>query len=142
MTFPRPLGLGPNRPVDGGTGVTVDTIVMTPLPSVPLTGVEGQQIVLTDGTHWQYIGGLWSAVVSSGLDIPTADIRYRKKQSYVHIQGVASAAWTIVHNLGTYPAVVVEDSSGAVVEVGWTYVDANTLIVAAVGAFSGRAYLS
>jgi hypothetical protein len=142
VTFPRPLGLGANRPVDGGAGVTVDTFVLVPMVSLPAVGVEGQQVLLANGTHWQYISGAWTAVAGSGLDIPTADARYRKKQSYVHTQGVASASWTIVHNLGTYPAVVVEDSSGAVVEVGWTYVDDTTLIITAVGAFSGRAYLS
>jgi hypothetical protein len=57
-------------------------------------------------------------------------------------QGAPAAVWTIVHNLGIYPAVRVVDSSGALVEGSVTYQDANTVIVSFSAGFSGTAYLS
>lgn len=62
--------------------------------------------------------------------------------AYTHIQSVASATWTVVHNLGWYPNVVVQDSSGTTVEGDITYDSRVKLTLTFSGAFSGRAYLS
>ena len=58
---------------------------------------------------------------------------------YIHTQGVASALWTVNHNLNRYPAVTVRDSAKNVIQCEIDYVDLNTLIVTSAGAFSGVA---
>lgn len=64
-------------------------------------------------------------------------------QAYVHVQDVPAATWVIVHNLGYYPNVRVEDSAGADIEGGdVANVDLNTLTVSWSVAFGGTAYLS
>lgn len=62
--------------------------------------------------------------------------------SYTHIQGVASSTWVVVHNLGWYPNVTVQDSAGSTVEGDITYNSKVKLTITFSGAFSGRAYLS
>ena len=62
--------------------------------------------------------------------------------SYIHTQGVASAAWTINHNLHFYPNVTVQDSAGNIVEGEIAYTNSDSLIVTFSTAFSGEAYLS
>ena len=142
MTIYRPLGLGPNRPVDAQSGISVDSIVLTPQASLPATGVEGQQILLTDGTVWTWINGAWLQNTTGGLTIAEADARYRAKQAYVFTQGVASALWTVNHNLGSYPGVSVQDSTGRVVKTGVKYIDLNNLEITASRPFSGQAFLT
>lgn len=61
---------------------------------------------------------------------------------YVHTQGVPAAAWTIVHGLGKYPAVTLEDSTGEEVEGAISYDGPNQLTVTFSAAFSGRAILN
>ena len=66
-------------------------------------------------------------------DIPT---------TYVHEQGVASAVWTVQHNLNKYPSVTVVDSSENVIIADVEYVDVNTVKITMNGASKGRAYLN
>ena len=65
-----------------------------------------------------------------------------ERVSYNHVQGVASATWTIVHNLHFYPNVTVQDSAGNIVEGEITYTNSDSLTVTFSTAFSGEAYLS
>ena len=62
--------------------------------------------------------------------------------AYVHTQNAVSALWTVVHGLGIYPQVTVNDSAGTTVEGDVTYIDSNTLQINFGAAFSGTAYLS
>lgn len=66
-------------------------------------------------------------------DIPT---------TYIHEQGVASAVWTVQHNLNKYPSVTVVDSSENVIIADVEYVDVNTVKITMNGASKGRAYLN
>lgn len=66
-------------------------------------------------------------------DIPT---------TYVHEQGVASAVWTVQHNLNKYPSVTVVDSSENVIIADVEYIDVNTVKITMNGASKGRAYLN
>jgi hypothetical protein len=59
-----------------------------------------------------------------------------------HLQAVASAVWTIEHNLGKRPSVVVIDSAGDQVEGMVAYLDANNLMITFSAAFGGEAYLN
>lgn len=63
-------------------------------------------------------------------------------QTYTHTQSVASATWTITHNLNKRPSVTVVDSGGTVVIGDVQYIDDNTIIITFIGAFSGAAYLN
>jgi len=62
--------------------------------------------------------------------------------AYTHTQGVASATWTINHNLGFYPNLTVVDSGGTIYEGEITYTNTVSLTVTFSAAFSGKAYLS
>jgi hypothetical protein len=62
--------------------------------------------------------------------------------AYHHVQGVVSKDWVIPHNLGWYPNVTVQDSTGTMVEGEITYTNPKTLTVHFSSAFSGNAYLS
>ena len=61
---------------------------------------------------------------------------------HVHVQESPSATWTIVHNLGGKPSVMVVDTADTVV-IGEVKYDSNTQItVEFTAAFSGYAYLT
>lgn len=63
-------------------------------------------------------------------------------ETYIHIQGIASATWIIEHNLEKYPNVTIVTSSGTVVEGDVTYNSKNIITVTFNGAFKGKAYLN
>lgn len=65
-----------------------------------------------------------------------------KTVEYTHLQGSASNTWTINHNLGKYPSIMVVDSAGSVVIGDVSYVTINQIIVYFSGTFSGKAYLN
>lgn len=62
--------------------------------------------------------------------------------AYAHTQGVASATWTVNHNLDFYPNVTVQDSAGTIVEGEITYTTRNQVVLTFSSPFSGKAYLS
>ena len=62
--------------------------------------------------------------------------------TYIHEQGVASATWTINHNLNKFPAVSVVDSAGNEIIADVKYEDTNTCIVSMTGASKGKAFLN
>ena len=62
--------------------------------------------------------------------------------AYAHTQSVASATWTINHNLDFYPNVTVVDSAGTIVEGEIAYTSRNQIVLTFSAAFSGTAYLS
>lgn len=61
---------------------------------------------------------------------------------YIHEQGVASAVWTVQHNLDKYPSVTVVDSAENEIVADVEYVDKNSVIIRMTGASKGRAYLN
>ena len=65
-----------------------------------------------------------------------------KVNGYVHEQGVASAVWTVQHNLDKYPSVTVVDSAENEIVAEVEYIDKNTVQIRMIGASKGRAYLS
>lgn len=62
--------------------------------------------------------------------------------AFVFTQDVASALWTVVHNLGIRPNVTVVDSLDREVEADVTYIDDNNLTVGFATPQTGKAYLS
>lgn len=65
-----------------------------------------------------------------------------KLWTFTYEQGVASDTWTITHNLGRKPSVVVVDSADNVFYPAVQYIDLNTLVVTMNGATIGKAYLN
>jgi len=68
--------------------------------------------------------------------------------SHRHVQGTSASVWTVVHNLGYYPAgIQVRDSGGDYHDGRVEYPDINTVIISffvsgVPAAFSGEAFLS
>lgn len=62
--------------------------------------------------------------------------------TYVFDQGMPAALWVINHDLQRFPAVIVSDSTGRIVEGDVVYVSANTVTVQFQAAFSGTAYIN
>lgn len=62
--------------------------------------------------------------------------------SYVHHQTPAASVWTIVHNLGKYPAVETSDLARNEIYGDVDWVDLNTVTVTFAGAVDGYAYLN
>lgn len=62
-------------------------------------------------------------------------------ETFTHDQNVASATWTIVHNLGAFLPVTVIDSANETVEGNVHYVDINTVILSFAAPFGGTAYV-
>lgn len=77
--------------------------------------------------------GYWDVFLSVS---ETGDLSYHFQQA------TPSAVWTIVHNMGKYPSVMVVDSAGTVVEGAVEYLDANSLKVYFSAPFGGDAYLN
>jgi hypothetical protein len=61
---------------------------------------------------------------------------------YTHIQSTPEAVWTVTHNLGKKPSVVVVDSADTVVMGEIEYLTTNSVRLTFVGAFSGKAYFN
>jgi hypothetical protein len=61
---------------------------------------------------------------------------------YTHDQPVASATWTIAHNLGYRPAVDLFDSGGQEFQAEVTHLSENTVIVTLVTPVAGFARLN
>lgn len=62
-------------------------------------------------------------------------------ETYTFAQNIASATWTITHDLGAFLPVTVIDSTGATVEGDIEYVSINQLIVRFAAPFGGTAYV-
>lgn len=60
---------------------------------------------------------------------------------YTHVQAIASAVWTINHNLGGEPTAVVLDSAGTQCEGTFSYPSKNQMVITFTGAFAGTAYI-
>ena len=60
---------------------------------------------------------------------------------YVHTRAVASATWTINHNLNAEPTAVVLDSAGTQCEGTFSYPSKNQMIITFTVAFAGTAYV-
>ena len=62
--------------------------------------------------------------------------------NYIYTQSTANDTWSISHNLGRYPSVMVADTSGSVAVGTVTYIDSNNLTITFSAPFSGTAYLN
>lgn len=65
-----------------------------------------------------------------------------RPSTYVHTQSTAASVWTITHNMGKYPSVMVVDSAKNVVYGDVKYDGLNRLTLTFSATFSGYAYLN
>lgn len=63
-------------------------------------------------------------------------------KNYVHTQSAAAATWTVIHNLGKFPAVEVVDSGGSTLITDVHYIDTNQLTVSFGSPTSGKVYVN
>lgn len=63
-------------------------------------------------------------------------------KTFIFEQGIASAEWDIVHNLGKRPSIQLVDSSGRVFEADKEYVNNNEVLIKLNAATTGFAYLN
>lgn len=63
-------------------------------------------------------------------------------ETFTWTQSIALAIWTIAHNLGKYPSVIVVDTTGDQVIPDVTYIDQNTIQVTHGLPMAGSAYLN
>ena len=78
--------------------------------------------------------------VQNAIDI--AGLKGGGDKNYIHVQNTPSATWTVPHNLGKKPSVVIVDSADDVVYGEITYTDDNNITLTFSGAFSGKAYFN
>lgn len=72
-----------------------------------------------------------AVIVTSGLDA-----------HYTHDQASPNTVWSIIHNLGKKPSVMVVDTSDQIVYGFVQYLDNNTLQITFSAPFAGKAYLN
>jgi hypothetical protein len=80
-----------------------------------------------------------SITINRQNEPPISDFR---KYAHVHTQTLASATWTVIHNLGKHPSVSIVDSAEEEVIGEVQHTDANVLTIRFSAAFSGKAYLN
>ena len=143
---------GPAGPGSGAQGTTGSQGVQGVQGVQGLQGDQGVQGIQglqgTDGggvTSQELANAIAGAALSSTDDLPegTANKYFTTSRvSYVHTQGVASNTWTVTHNLGFYPNVTVQDSSGTIYEGEILYTTLDSLTLTFSASFSGQAFLS
>lgn len=90
-------------------------------------------------------GAVWGSITGSlysQTDLWTVLQDLYKRDHYTHDQPVASATWTVAHNMGKNPSVSIVDSSGDEVIGKVAYVSPNQVVISFTAAFSGKAYLN
>lgn len=79
---------------------------------------------------------------SISLSLNYAYIKEQTRDYYVHDQQVASATWTVNHNLGKFASVNVVDTAGDEVIASVAYNSVNQIIITFTSAISGKAYIN
>ena len=103
-------------------------------------GVAGPPNTLTIGTVTT--GESASASITGISPNQILNLVYPRASRHVHTQGTASSTWTINHDLGGYPSVMVVDSAKTVVFGEISYTSTSQVVVNFSSAFSGYAYLT
>ena len=119
---------------------TVVTEGATDTVTVSAAGKPGPANTLTIGT---VSTGTAAATISGTAPPQTLSLVIPTGGSFQHTQGVASASWTINHNLGYEPGgVTITDSAGTTVIGTIQHTSTNQIVVSFSSAFAGKAYVS
>lgn len=127
---------------DGLNLVLASPTVFTVELGGPLVGIDGKsayQIAVLNG----FVGTEpeWVASLALGPQGPQG-VPGVSGASFIYEQAVPSTSWLITHNLDRFPSVFVVDSANSVVEGDTQYIDANTVSLNFLSAFSGKAFLN
>lgn len=124
------LVLGETGP-QGPRGTQLLNGLGEPTSSVGIDGDFYLDTVLTE-LYGPKTNGTWG----TGISLRQAEL------GYVHTQTVASATWTVNHNLEFVPNITVVDTGENVIEGSYEYPSATQVILRFSSPFSGKAYLS
>jgi hypothetical protein len=120
---------------------TTQLTVQPGAPALAIKELDGAPAIypllelrVTNGTLTDLGGGVASLTTGGGGG--GSDAYYR------HVQSVAAAVWTVVHNLGKFPSVSVVDSTGTTVYGNVHYDSTSQVTLSFSGAFGGEAYFS
>lgn len=92
--------------------------------------------------HTQEIGSNSQQITTNTEKIAELEVEIKEgaDKNYIHKQQSASDTWTIVHNLGKFPSIMVVDSAGTVVIGEIVLQTTEQAVISFNGAFSGKAY--
>lgn len=112
------------------------------------TGIEVASLITDQlGTiHHYFNPGMYDWIVLGAripFDVIDSGGGTGGEPPYIHTQSSPASTWTVVHNRGTKPPVVIELAAfpGEAVYTDVTYQDLNTLIIELPSAASGAAYI-
>jgi len=94
------------------------------------------------------IGGITTSTSSVSIKQPSVNVSVSGviggsgDAHYTHDQNSASASWSVPHNLGKKPSVVVVDSADTVLYGHIEYTDLNNLTITLSAPTSGKAYIN
>lgn len=93
------------------------------------------------------IGGITNTqetvkIAQPSVNVSVAGVVSTKDAHYTHDQNSASATWSVSHNLGKKPSVVVVDSADTVLYGHIEYTDLNNLTITLSAPTSGKAYIN
>ena len=106
-----------------------------------VTNVVGNVFTVTRGIEGSTATAhLLNASVAHILTVGGLKALIEQTAAYNHAQTSASAVWTIPHNLGRFPSIVVTDNLNNLLHCDVFYVDANIAQVIHGVALTGNAY--
>ena len=93
------------------------------------------------------VGGIKTSTNSVAIKQPSVNVSVTgviatRDAHYTHDQNSASASWSVSHNLGKKPSVVVVDSADTVLYGHIEYTDLNNLTITLSAPTSGKAYIN
>ena len=84
-----------------------------------------------DGSYWR---------LTNHSPVTWASASGAAGTAYTHDQTIALSVWTVPHNLGRYPSVVVTDTLGQLIVPDVAYIDNNTVQITHGTPLAGFAY--
>ena len=103
-------------------------------------GIEGSIAIAHAATYTNTSGQIVATEVAQVLTVVGLKTLIQQSISYSHQQNTALTVWTITHNLGRFPSIVVTDNLNNVLICDVFYVDANIVQVIHGIALIGNAY--
>ena len=94
------------------------------------------------------VGGIKTSTNSVAIKQPSVNVSVTGviggtgDAHYTHDQNSASSSWSVSHNLGKKPSVVVVDSADTVLYGHIEYTDLNNLTITLSAPTSGKAYIN
>ena len=94
------------------------------------------------------VGGISTSTSSVSIKQPSVNVSIggviggSGDAHYTHTQNSASSSWSVKHDLGKKPSVMVVDSADTVLHGEIEYTDLNNIVIKLSAPTSGKAYLN